>query len=827
LPPPRRAVQTLAECMFAALKALSVLGCLHSDLLVASQSQRRLSTVEPIDAAIAAGKAQRDAGHYEAAIREFDHGLRLAQTSQRSEESARCLILIGASRTRLFQYREALAAGQEALQIARQLNNYTLAGAASSNIAAIYRQVGDFAAAEQAAARAVELMQRAPVGDAQAQDFLVRAMMIRASLCFLQGKLDEGEKWSGKAIELARQIHNPLLEALAWDDSGAALLADRRLAQANRALQSAYQYWQKSHNLDELAVTKAHLAELELNKPNPDYTAALQLIDEAFTASGKSFKSISQYYPIHIRGRILLQLGRKNAALEEFRKAVRAAGEWRRGALPGDATNSQTAAALNEVYADFAQLAAEISQQTHSLELRTEALEVLAENRAASLREQLALALGLHFRLPGDYFRKLSELQTAQARVTLGSNSAADNVQLTTIRLELGALENQLGIEAGKTESLKEKKSRRNSLRDIQRRLSDAQLLLSFCLGKKKSFLWATSVDQVTLYELAGEHAISTKIASFSNAIKNGGDSAAPGQDLKDALFGQLPKTLHEKPEWLIVGEGALLSGVPFAALPDAKRHSLRLLPSELLLLGPVDRRPVARFVGVGDPIYNPADSRLRSQSNQPTGRTESDASEISLARLAGSALEIRASARLSGLTDTQLLTGPLASSAELQRSLGGSPEIVHFAVHVVSPPARPGEAALALSLKQGLPELLTSEEIATYRLPESLVVLSGCASDRGKTLPGAGLMGLSRAWLLAGAAAVIVSAWPTPDDSGRFFSAFYSRFQAQAQGTVKAGQMARLAALALQGAQVDMQSSSGYSKAPSFWAAYSIISKE
>jgi CHAT domain-containing protein len=100
-------------------------------------------------------------------------------------------------------------------------------------------------------------------------------------------------------------------------------------------------------------------------------------------------------------------------------------------------------------------------------------------------------------------------------------------------------------------------------------------------------------------------------------------------------------------------------------------------------------------------------------------------------------------------------------------------------------------------------------------------VVLSGCASQQGEVLPGAGLVGLSRAWLLAGASAVIVSAWPTPDDSGQFFSTFYSHFQKTS------GPMAQRAAVALQQTQSDMQGSTGYRSDASFWAAYSIISKE
>jgi CHAT domain-containing protein len=124
----------------------------------------------------------------------------------------------------------------------------------------------------------------------------------------------------------------------------------------------------------------------------------------------------------------------------------------------------------------------------------------------------------------------------------------------------------------------------------------------------------------------------------------------------------------------------------------------------------------------------------------------------------------------------------------------------------------------------QRAPELLTREAIAEYRVPGSLVVMSGCSSQRGETLPSAGLIGLSRAWLLAGASAVIVSAWPTPDDSGRFFSSFYSHLQPL---TSTSGSLAKRAAIALQQAQLEMRQSNAYGNSPSFWAAYSVVSKE
>ncbi|HEY3937095.1 MAG TPA: CHAT domain-containing protein [Bryobacteraceae bacterium] len=608
------------------------------------------------------------------------------------------------------------------------------------------------------------------------------------------------------------------------------LLLENDVPATQAALTKEYSLRQSIHDEDGLAVTKEHFAELELEKVHPDYPAALKLIDEAFAAPSHAFKANAQYYPIHVRAKILMGCGKKKEALAEFRRAVDSADQWRQGALPGNTTSTQTVAWLNEVYVDFAELAAEMSLENHDPALLRQGLEVLARNRAASLREQLMLAYGKSLRLPDSYFKRLSELQSAQARVTLGRNSNEDTAELARIRFELADLENQIGIKINNNVFPSEKNSRKISLKDIQARLSGEQVVLSFCLGKKKSFLWAVAENRVNLYQLDSEGEIAAKAARFAGSVRGGLDMPRTGADLGQALFGQLASEFWQKPEWLIVGDGALLNGVPFADLPDPSsacchspliaKHTLRFLPSELLLLGPKVEQPERRFVGVADPIYNSADSRLARNRN--SARLLDDASTISLARLVGSEKEIRTAARLSGMPDERLLVGPQATGEDLQKSLAEHPELVHFAVHVVSPPGQAQQAALALSLKDGIPELLTPEAIATYRVPGSLIILSGCSSGQGRKLPGAGLVGLSRAWLLAGAGAVIVSAWPTPDDSGRFFSAFYNHFQKSQSGT-----LAQRAAASLQQAQLDMRRNGGYSSSPSLWAAYSIISKE
>jgi CHAT domain-containing protein len=156
---------------------------------------------------------------------------------------------------------------------------------------------------------------------------------------------------------------------------------------------------------------------------------------------------------------------------------------------------------------------------------------------------------------------------------------------------------------------------------------------------------------------------------------------------------------------------------------------------------------------------------------------------------------------------------------------LDSRPAVIHFAVHVVSPPERPEDAALAMTVgRNRVPELVTPELITTYRVPGSLIVMSGCDSQQGKAVPGVGVRGLSRAWLLSGATAVITSTWPMPDDNGRFFRTFYQHFEAEYDGSALIPQ---LAAQALAETQNQMRGAGGFRHDASFWAAYTVISKE
>jgi CHAT domain-containing protein len=101
--------------------------------------------------------------------------------------------------------------------------------------------------------------------------------------------------------------------------------------------------------------------------------------------------------------------------------------------------------------------------------------------------------------------------------------------------------------------------------------------------------------------------------------------------------------------------------------------------------------------------------------------------------------------------------------------------------------------------------------DIYNTRLSADLVVLSACQTGLGKEVRGEGLMGLTRAFLYAGAPRVIVSLWNVNDRAtAELMAALYS-------GMLREG---KSPAAALRAAQLEMRKRKGF-ESPYYWAAF------
>src|SRR6185369_16892010 len=141
----------------------------------------------------------------------------------------------------------------------------------------------------------------------------------------------------------------------------------------------------------------------------------------------------------------------------------------------------------------------------------------------------------------------------------------------------------------------------------------------------------------------------------------------------------------------------------------------------------------------------------------------------------------------------------------------------VHFATHGLLDSERPGLSSLVLSMvdAKGEPQngFLRANDIYNLKLPAELVVLSACQTGLGKEIKGEGLVGLTRGFIYAGAARVVVSLWNVNDQAtAELMTMFYRKMLKQGQAP----------AAALRAAQVEMWKQKQW-QSPYYWAAFTM----
>lgn len=92
----------------------------------------------------------------------------------------------------------------------------------------------------------------------------------------------------------------------------------------------------------------------------------------------------------------------------------------------------------------------------------------------------------------------------------------------------------------------------------------------------------------------------------------------------------------------------------------------------------------------------------------------------------------------------------------------------VHLACHGLIDARQPSFCCLALTPDAEDDGFLTCLEVFRMRVPSELVVLSACETARGKVYQTEGMLGLTRAFMLAGSPRVLCSLWKVDDEATR-----------------------------------------------------------
>ena len=305
----------------------------------------------------------------------------------------------------------------------------------------------------------------------------------------------------------------------------------------------------------------------------------------------------------------------------------------------------------------------------------------------------------------------------------------------------------------------------------------------------------------------------------------------------------------------LIVADGAL-NYVPFEALVTASApaddySSLNyLLKSNEIVYAPsasviaaIRQQPASRNVKdgailvVADPIFSTDDARLKALNiaHTPAGETRGlglaldsavndvagaqPASGLRLVRLPGTRAEAEAIAGIArtGGAKPEVWTDLAASEERVHAANVANYRIVHVATHGLLNVERPQFTGVVLSLvgNASADGFLRTDEIFNLKMAPSLVMLSACETGLGKEKRGEGVIGLTRAFMYAGAPTVGVSLWSVADRStAELMTDFYRRLLASSP---------QPPAASMREAQLAMISGKKYS-APFYWAPFVLM---
>ena len=259
---------------------------------------------------------------------------------------------------------------------------------------------------------------------------------------------------------------------------------------------------------------------------------------------------------------------------------------------------------------------------------------------------------------------------------------------------------------------------------------------------------------------------------------------------LGKSLFGFASSEFGSLSRLYVTIDGAL-SALPVPILPYAPGRMLHeqlrvtLVPSLSLWLanrGDTDTTDPAnaRVFVLGDPAFG-AESTIKKSVGKDQMKARGLSALSYFKRLPETADEARSVIGAFGQTSgSNLLLGSEASESRIKTE----PKLaayshLHFATHGVIGNDLPNltEPALVLAWEDGEDGFLTAREVTQLELDARLTVLSACNTGNGEYFAGEGLMGMGRAFMLAGSDRVIVSLWPVESlSTQRLMELFYAR---------------------------------------------------
>lgn len=436
-----------------------------------------------------------------------------------------------------------------------------------------------------------------------------------------------------------------------------------------------------------------------------------------------------------------------------------------------------------------------------------------------------------------DYDTARAQLKSEESQLPFGTNAAqiydsyihllvqegrSDDSLVAADESRARTLEQALGGMGGKRAIL----TRARTIDPHQISRTTQSTLLFYWLGEKQSYLWAITPTKVVLFPLPSRRQIAARVENYRKAILDLRDPLESededGQALYQMLLAPAAAMIHPNKPVILLDDG-ILSKLNFETLlvpgpgpiskstpaDAAKLHyliddlTLSSAPS-LAMLGALKSAPdrKSRMLLLGNPVSPSQEFPALPLFSFEMSRIESHF----------------ASEQLSVFGGQQATPAAYAASQPARFSY------IHFVSHAVASSTDPLDSAIILSKSAG-PKSAGSEdsyklyarEIIQHPIDAKLVTISACYGSGTRAYAGEGLVGLSWAFLRAGAHKVIGALWEVSDDSTpRMMDSLY--------GDLMGGSSPELA---LHNAKLALLHSRTRFRLPFYWAPFQIYGRQ
>ena len=809
------------------------------------------------------GGANDVLGNLSTATSYYQQALAIAQREHLPNQEASALNDIGKIYHDLGEWQNSLKYYQQALTLFQSLGDRGREGTVLSNIGVIYYNLGDLDSALRYLQQALSIRRALDDKDGQAHSLTNLGNVYR-----FQGKRDEAVRSYTEALALRKLVGDPRAEAETLDYAGASYSAWGDLQKALEFHQHALELRRTTSDLRGQAVSLANLGHVEYLLKRPD--AAIREGQQALEIYRKIGDKRGIVEAQDLLAHAERDQGQLNQARAHIQEALSGIEDQRSQVASEDLRASYFALGHNS-YLFYVDLLMQLDRQDPAQGYAQEALEVSEKARARSLLELLSeshasIHQGVDVALVNRE-QELGQLLDAKAeRLTHSLGRQDTSPELEQLKAEIGELERQYqevraAIRKSSPQFAAISQPQPATVQQIQRQILDADtLLLEYLLGDSASYVWAVSQSGVHSYQLSKRQAIEDVSRDLYELLASRGvrnDASASQRDtqarqyarqLSDMVLGPVKQEIRGK-RLVIVADGALLY-IPFAMLPSPEegvrgpllaQHEIVTLPSVSVLavqraaLGN-RKEPVGQIAVLADPVFSLSDPRVRSHDgNAPAAKADTSPAATRLLvhtatdantktstiafipRLPFTRQEAeRILAVSSGSANLEALDFNASRETVLSNQLSHY-KYVHFATHGYLDSQQPELSAIVLSMvdEKGRPQdgFLRVHDIYNLELPADVVVLSACQTGLGKEIKGEGLVGLTRGFMYAGAARVVVSLWSVSDKAtADLMARFYSKMLAEKLRP----------AAALRAAQLEVAQEKPWNS-PYYWAAFII----